>query len=114
VPGDGADLVAAHTEGRVALPWLRGRAGVPIPAQAAQHFARGELGLLDVEALPVVAVEQLTPPGSEVERWTVTLAGPDGNVVTSVEGRPSDVAVRLTCRATHPAHSRTWHVELAG
>jgi len=114
VPGDGADLVAAHAQGRVALPWLRGRAGVPIPAQAAQHFARGELGLLDVEALPVVAVAPLTPPGSEVERWTVTLAGPDGDVVTGVESRPSEVAARLTCRATHPAHSRTWHVELTG
>jgi len=113
VPGDGADLVTAHAQGRVALPWLRGRAGVPIPAQAAQHFARGELGLLDVDALPVVAVVPLTPPGSEVERWTVTLAGPDGDVVTGVESRPSEVAARLTCRATHPAHSRTWHVELA-
>jgi hypothetical protein len=113
VPGDGADLVEAHGHGRVALPWLRGRAGVPIPAQAAQHFARGELGLLDVDALPVVAVAQLTPPGSDVERWTVTLAGPDRDVVTSVESRPSDVDARLTCRATHPAHSRTWHVELA-
>ncbi|HZB20443.1 MAG TPA: sucrase ferredoxin [Blastococcus sp.] len=112
VPGDGADLVAAHSQDRVALPWLRGRAGVPIPAQAAQHFARGELGLLGVDALPVVGVAQLTPPGSEVERWTVTLAGPDRDVVTSVESRPSAVAARLTCRATHPAHSRTWHVEL--
>jgi Sucrase/ferredoxin-like len=110
VPGDGADLVAAHTHGRVALPWLRGRAGVPIPAQAAQHFARAELGLLEIDALPVVAVSQLTAPGSEVERWTVTLAGPEGDVVTSVESRPSAVAARLTCRATHPAHSRTWHV----
>jgi len=113
VPGDGADLVAAHSAGQVALPWLRGRAGVPIPAQAAQHFARGELGLLDVDALPVTAVAQLTPPGSEVERWTVTLAGPEGDVVTSVESRPSAVAAPLTCRATHPAHSRTWHVTFA-
>ena len=31
VPGDGADLVAAHSRGQVALPWLRGRAGVPPP-----------------------------------------------------------------------------------
>ncbi|HET6394070.1 MAG TPA: sucrase ferredoxin [Blastococcus sp.] len=113
VPDDGADLVAAHSRGRVALPWLRGRAGVPIPAQAAQHVARGELGLLDVDALPVVAVAQLTPPGSEIERWTVTLSGPDGDVVTSVESRPSAVAAPLTCRATHPAHSRTWHVDVA-
>ncbi len=110
VPGDGAELVAAHTRGQVALRWLRGRAGVPIPGQAAQHFARGELGLLDIDALPVVAASQLTPPGSELERWAVTLAGPDGDVVTSVESRSSAVAARLTCRATHPAHSRTWHV----
>jgi hypothetical protein len=114
VPGDGAELVAAHARGQVALPWLRGRAGVPVRAQAAQHFARGELGLLDVDALPVVGVQQRTPPGSEVERWTVTLAGPAGDVVTDVESRPSAVAARLTCRATHPAHSRTWHVALAG
>jgi hypothetical protein len=114
VPGDGAELVAAHARGQVALPWLRGRAGVPVPAQAAQHFARGELGLLEVDALPVVGVQQRTPPGSEVERWTVTLAGPGGDVVTDVESRPSAVAARLTCRAPHPAHSRTWHVALAG
>ncbi|WP_116452763.1 sucrase ferredoxin [Blastococcus litoris] len=113
VPGDGAEIVAAHTGGRVALPWLRGRAGVPIPGQAAQHVAREELGLLDVDALPVVGVVQETAAGAEVERWTVTLAGPDGDVVTRVESRPSAVAARLTCRATHPAHSRTWHVTVA-
>ena len=45
----------------------------------------------------------------------MTLAGPDGEVVASgrepaVGRRPPD----LTCRATHPAHSRTWHVALDG
>jgi hypothetical protein len=110
VPGDGADLVAAHARGQVALPWLRGRAGVPPPGQAAQHVARRELGLLDLDDLPVTSIVQRTPPGSEVERWLVTLAGPDGPVGTEVESRPSAVADRLTCRATHPAHSRTWHV----
>jgi hypothetical protein len=113
VPGDGSDLVAAHGRGQVALPWLRGRAGVPAPGQAAQHFARSELGLLGVDDLPVVSVAPRTPPGSEIERWEVTLAGPDGEVVTSVESRPSMTAAHLTCRATHPAHSRTWHVAFA-
>ncbi|MFD2092229.1 sucrase ferredoxin [Blastococcus deserti] len=113
VPGDGAELVDAHRNGRVALPWLRGRAGVPAPGQAAQHFARGELGLLGIDDLPVVSVEQHTPPGSEVERWTVTLAAPEGHLVTSVESRPSTTADLLTCRATHAAHSRTWHVQFA-
>jgi hypothetical protein len=114
VPGDGADLVAAHDRGEVALPWLRGRAGVPAPGQAAQHTARGALGLLGVDDLPVVSVQPTHAPGAEVETWTVTLAGPDGNVVADVESRPSPVADLLTCRATHPAHWRTWHVSLAG
>ncbi|MGZ4621569.1 MAG: sucrase ferredoxin [Blastococcus sp.] len=112
VPGDGAELVAAHERGQVALPWLRGRAGVPPPAQAAQHVARGELGLLGVDDLAVVDVQALSSPGAVVERWTVTLAGPDGPVVAAVESRPSADAVQLTCRAVHPAHSRTWHVAL--
>jgi hypothetical protein len=114
VPGDGAELVAAHSRGQVALPWLRGRAGVPPPAQAAQHSARRELGLLGVDDLPVVGVRQLTRPGAEIERWVVTLAGPDGEVVAAVESRPSEQAAHLTCHATHPAHSRTWHVTLEG
>jgi len=112
VPGDGGDLVRAHAAGQVALPWLRGRAGVPPAGQAAQHHARGELGLLGLDDLPVTSVRPTTPPGADVERWTVTMSGPGGQVVASVESRPSAVADRLTCRATHPAHSRTWHVSL--
>jgi hypothetical protein len=112
VTGDGAELVAAHSRGQVALPWLRGRAGVPPPAQAAQHSARQALGLLGIDDLPVVGVRQLTRPGVEVERWVVTLAGRDGEVVAAVESRPSEQAAHLTCHATHPAHSRTWHVTL--
>jgi hypothetical protein len=112
VPGDGAELVAAHERGQVALPWLRGRAGVPIPGQAAQHTARAELGLLGLDDLPVSSVRSLTAPGAEVERWTVTMTGPEGDVVATVESRPSAEPTRLTCQATHPAHSRTWQVSL--
>jgi hypothetical protein len=112
VPGDGADVVAAHAAGRVALPWLRGRAGCPPPVQAAQHTARGELGLLGVDDLPPRGVRRLTPSGGDVERWVVTLAGPDGDVVAEVESRPSEETARLTCRAAHEAHSHTWHVRL--
>ena len=110
VPGDGAHLVAAHARGEVALPWLRGRAGVPPAGQAAQQHARTELGLLGVADLPVTGIRGLTAPGAEVERWAVTMAGPDGDVVATVESRPSEAAARLTCRATHPAHSRAWRV----
>ena len=48
-----------------------------------------------------------------MERWVVTMAGPDGDVVATVESRPSAETARLTCHATHPAHFRTWHVTLA-
>jgi hypothetical protein len=112
VPGNGAELVAAHGRGQVALPWLRGRAGVPAPGQAAQHAAREALDLLGVEDLPVVSVESTHAADAEIETWRVTLAGPDGDVVAAVESRPSAATDLLTCRATHPAHWRTWHVSL--
>jgi hypothetical protein len=108
VPGDGAGLVAAHEAGRVALPWLRGRSGLPMPVQAAQHAARTELGLLGVDDLAPRGLATLTPPGAEVERWTVTLAGPGGDLLVTVESRPAGTAARLTCRAQHPAHPREW------
>ncbi|TFV69458.1 sucrase ferredoxin [Blastococcus sp. CT_GayMR19] len=110
VPGDGAELVAAHERGQVALPWLRGRAGVPPAGQAAQQHAREELGLLGVGDLAVTRVRALTGPGAEIERWTVTMAGPKGDVVATVQSSPSGEAANLTCRATHAAHSRVWEV----
>jgi hypothetical protein len=113
VPGDGAEIVAAHDRGEVALPWLRGRAGLPPAAQAAQHWAREHLGLLGVDALPVQSVRSAPGP-APVERWDVVLSSPAGPVACAVESRPSESAVRLTCSATHPAHSRTWHVTPAG
>ena len=85
---------------------------VPTPGQAAQHHARAELGLLGIDDLPVVSVQSRPHAGTDVERWLVTLAGPDGTVTAEVESRPSEEAALLTCRATHPAHSRTWHVSL--
>lgn len=109
VPGDGAEIVAAHEHGQVALPWLRGRAGLAPAAQAAQHDARERLGLLGVDDLPVRSVAPL-PTTAGIERWEVVLGGPDGPLVSQVESRPSPDAVRLTCHAAHPAHYRTWHV----
>ncbi|MGY1685932.1 sucrase ferredoxin [Geodermatophilus sp. SYSU D00867] len=112
VPGDGADLVAAHARGEVALPWLRGRAGLPLPAQAAQQAARERLGLLGVDDLPVRGSRRLAATAAEdadgVERFEVVLGGADGDVVVRVESRPADEAAQLTCRAVHAAHPRTW------
>jgi hypothetical protein len=108
VPGDGAEVVDAHESGRVALPWLRGRAGLPAPVAAAQHAARTELGLLGVGDLLPVRSRALSAPGAEVERFEVALAGPAGEVLVTVESRPAAEAGRLTCRAVHPAHPRSW------
>lgn len=110
VPGTGEAVVDAHRRGEVALPWLRGRAGMAAPAQAAQQMARAELGLLDTGALPPLSVDQRSAPGEAVEEWAVRLAGPDGDVLVRVESRPSEEAVHLTCRAVHAAHQRTWHL----
>jgi hypothetical protein len=112
VAGDGADLVAAHARAEVALPWLRGRTGLPLPAQAAQQFARERLGLLGVDDLPLRGTRRL--PGTDeeaaagVERLDVVLGGPDGDVVVRVESRPAAEAAQLTCRALHAAHPREW------
>jgi Sucrase/ferredoxin-like len=110
VPGDGGELVAAHSSGRVVLPWLRGRSGLPPAAQAAQHAARRELDLLGVDDLPVRSVHGLPGPGGGVERWEVALGGPDGELLVTVSSHLSDLAARLTCRALHPAHSRVWEL----
>jgi hypothetical protein len=110
VPGNGAELVAAHSRGQVALPWLRGRAGLPLPVQAAQHAARAELGLLGVDDLLPKGSRAVSAPGAEVERWEVTLAASTGDVQVTVSSRPSAESARLTCRALHAAHTRRWEL----
>ncbi|WP_081788293.1 sucrase ferredoxin [Candidatus Blastococcus massiliensis] len=109
VPGDGGLVVAAHERNQVALAWLRGRAGLSAPAQAAQHGAREELGRLGVDDLAPVATTRLPDPAPGVERWEVTLADPEGPVIVVVESRPSPEAVHLTCSAARPGRVRTWH-----
>ena len=109
VPDDGGALVEAHAAGQVALPFLRGRAGLAPAAQAAQHHARVELGLLGVQDLPPRRVRALAPPAPGIEHFDVVLTGPDGDVLVTVESRLSTEAHRLTCSAPHPGHWRTWH-----
>jgi Sucrase/ferredoxin-like len=109
VPGDGAELARASAAGQVALPWLRGRAGLVPAAQAAQHHARRELGLLGVQDLAPRRVRAVPAPAPGIERFDVVLTGPDGDVLVTVESRLSIEAHRLTCAAPNPGHWRTWH-----
>jgi hypothetical protein len=110
VPEDGAELVRAHAAGHVALEWLRGRAGLSPAAQAAQHHARRELGLLGLHDLLPRQVRALPSPVPGVERFAVALSVPDGEVTVTVESRLSAEAQRLTCSAPYPGHWRTWHL----
>jgi hypothetical protein len=109
VPEDGGGLVGAHAAGQVVLPFLRGRAGLVPAAQAAQHFARSELGLLGVQDVPPRRVRALPAPASGVERFDVVLTGPDGDALVTVESRLSTESRRLTCAAPNPGHWRSWH-----
>ena len=109
VPEDGGGLVEAHAAGQVVLPWLRGRAGLAPAAQAAQQHARSELGLLGVHDLTPRRVRGLPAPAPGVDRFEVVLAGPDGDVLVTVESRLSIESHRLTCAAPNPGHWRTWH-----
>lgn len=47
-------LAEAILQGRVLLPRLRGRAGLPFAVQAADHFLRSHLGLTAIEAVTVL------------------------------------------------------------
>jgi hypothetical protein len=59
-----------------------------------------------------VDVRPVSEPGAQPERWAVVLEGPSGPVALDVASRPGPLAGRLTCRAVHPAHPRTWDVRL--
>jgi hypothetical protein len=76
-PADVPALAAAVTSGRVLLSALRGRAGLPFPVQAADHFLRGQLGLDQVEAVRPVGWLAVGDAATAVEldvdgrRWQV-------------------------------------------
>lgn len=70
----GADvpaLAAAILQGHVLLPRLRGRAGLPFPVQAADHFLRSHVGITDVEAVSAVTCT----PSPPRETYVQLLAG---------------------------------------
>jgi hypothetical protein len=69
---EGMTAAAAYHEGKVFLDRLRGRVGLPEPAQAAEHQVRAQLGVLGVDA---VAVESMT--GGDPTYDVVVRAGTD-------------------------------------
>ncbi len=102
-PAQAAELALAYEQGRVVPARLRGRSALPAPAQAAQHYARRELGEDRVDALAPRRVERL--PG---QRWRVTLDWPAGPVRVTVAAGRTPVPVRLTCEAHQPKTARVF------
>ncbi|KAA9156226.1 sucrase ferredoxin [Amycolatopsis acidicola] len=79
---DAAEFAAAVRDGRVLTGFLRGRAGLRVPVQAAEHFTRVRFGLS--------GVDDVIPVGDEV-------LGDDGAVrvrLSLADGSPCTVDVR--------------------
>ncbi|GAA2587917.1 sucrase ferredoxin [Actinomadura fulvescens] len=58
---EAAQAVEAYFQGAVVLDRLRGRAGLPEPAQAAEHFVRAQVGALGVDEVGVVSLTGTDP-----------------------------------------------------
>jgi Sucrase/ferredoxin-like len=84
---EGMTAAAAYHEGKVFLGKLRGRAGVPEPAQAAEHQVREFTGALGVD---VVDVESMTGGDPAEPRYQVVVrAGRDRYLVGVRNGPPA-------------------------
>lgn len=86
-PAEAVAAVEAYQRGEVVLDRLRGRAGQPEPAQAAEHFVRAHTGISGVDAVTVESVtgnspcEAVVAAGGERYRLILrpsTLAAPCG------------------------------------
>jgi len=106
---DAVELARSHVEGRVTLPSLRGRSCFPPSVQAAQHFARRELAVDEIDALHPAGTERIASGTT-----AVALAHADGVVSVVVREHESAPIPRLTCGATVATPMRDWElVELA-
>ncbi len=86
-------LAATHLGGRLDLDLLRGRSGLPLPAQVAEVAVRRKTSARGLRDVRVLAVERDGP--LSVVRLEVAGAAYDVRVRRSVGERPH----RLTCRA---------------
>lgn len=94
-PRDVLVLVEAHESGRLDLAHLRGRTGLPMPVQYAEHALR--------ERLREDRIDAVTPLGHRVRVHDAVadFATPDGPCRVVVEIGASDERFPLTCKAVH-------------
>jgi hypothetical protein len=79
-----ARAAEAYREGRVVLEGYRGRAGLPEPVQAAEHFVRSHTGVMDVDGVTVESMAGNTAVVRagvaryevQVERMPLGICGP--------------------------------------
>jgi hypothetical protein len=100
-----ASLADRHVDGRVTLPSLRGRSCFPPPVQAAQHFARLELAVDEIDALHPVGTDRVAAGTT-----AVALGHRDGIVSVVVREHESEPISRLTCGATLATPMREWEL----
>jgi hypothetical protein len=92
---EAVDLVTALQAGQLPPERLRGRSSLPLPTQAAQQFAREQLGRWGRDDLAPVSQEHA---GSD--RWRVRLGGEPGvDVVVRYDRTGDGSAHVLTCGA---------------
>ncbi|HSK25424.1 MAG TPA: sucrase ferredoxin [Jiangellales bacterium] len=102
----GVDVVSSYEAGEVLPDLLRGRSSLPDAAQAAQHFARLELGERRLDALEPLSVR----PAGAAGVWDVELASRRGPLLVRVRSVVSDEPLQLTCRAWRPGRSRSYEL----
>ena len=106
-PENAHALARRHLDGRIDPGPLRGRSCYPPAVQAAQHFARLELGVDEIDALPPLEVSR-----RDDETTEVVLAAQDGVVRVVLREHESAPIPRLTCSARIATPMREW--ELVG
>ena len=97
-------VAAAYERGEVRPDLLRGRSAFAPPAQAAQHYARLELGETAVDALLPLGMATLGE-----RTWRVRLAHPPGQLLVTVRAGLAPPA-RLTCGSTRAERPRSWEL----
>ncbi len=96
---DTAAVAAAQESGKVHLPLLRGRMSSSPVAQAAEHHARNELGIDDIDALHPLSTKVVS-----TGLYEVVLGHRPRDLLVSVEPSATPEPALLTCHAHGEAH----------
>ncbi|HEX9313437.1 MAG TPA: sucrase ferredoxin [Actinomycetota bacterium] len=105
-PEEGVSAANAYRDGRIDLPYYRGRSCYGFAVQAAEMFLRTRTGQAGVDDLRLVGVRR--PERGEIE---ATFAVPGGAThAVTVRRKPADEARRLTCHSTDPVRPPTYRL----